>query len=102
MPCSEALDLFCEDATDMLEGKVLRLNVPAVRCSGHTTLVIVAARVQRALLLLQQLHRCQATHLSLCSCVVKAAQCKEAPGGLTVVQAELGWPEVCSFWDNAL
>lgn len=68
---------------------MLRLNVPAVCCSGHTTLVIMAARVQCAVLLLQQLSLCQTTHLSLCSCVVKTAECKEALGVLTVVQAEL-------------
>lgn len=96
-------DLFCGDATEMLEGKVLRLNVPAVCCSGHTALVIMAARVQCALLLLQQLSQCQATHLSLCSWVVKTAESKEALGVLIVVLgvlivAELSWPEVCTFW----
>lgn len=84
----------------MLEGKVLRLNVPAVHCSGHTILVIMAARVLCALVLLQQLSLCQATHLSLCSCVVKAAESKETLGVLTVVQADLSWPEVCTYWDN--
>lgn len=49
LPCSEVWDLFCGDATEMLEGKVLRLNVSAVRCSGHTALVIMAARVRCAL-----------------------------------------------------
>lgn len=102
MSCSEVWDLFCGDASGMLEEKVLRLNVPAVCFCGHTTLVIMAARVQCALLLLEQLSLCQATHLFLCCCVVKTAESKEALGVLTVVQAELSCPGVCTFWDNEL
>lgn len=36
-PRSEAWDLLCGDAAKMLEEKALRLNVPAVHCSGHTS-----------------------------------------------------------------
>lgn len=36
-PCSEVWDLLCGDAAEMLEEKALRLNVPAVHCSGHTS-----------------------------------------------------------------
>lgn len=36
-PRSEVWDLLSGDAAEMLEEKALRLNVPAVHCSGHTS-----------------------------------------------------------------